>query len=1609
MKRLAILALLIASSAVAQDQIHPNLEQGVAPNKLYQFGNLDTVNLFNGNLMIHLPIGASYPVGPGFAYQLMLSYNSKLWDYDRYPVTDPLSGEIRTYTYAYPDRRSNAGLGWTLSLGELLLSDGTPAAGEKSVYEDGTGNQHRFWPHFHGEVPAQQYDCNISGTACNSNSPDGLKRVLYSGDGSNLRLKVFFNHTYELDFPNGDVQNFDNDGRLVAAVDAFGNSFSVTYVVTGGLVDSWTLQDSHFRSQTVTYRSWMNAYENYQRVPAKVELKAFSEPNTPEATATYTFEYIDVSVARGCGNDPEPGSLPEFHQPATVPVLKGLTLPDGSSYSFTYQTDSTACAQGAIVSLQFPTGGTRKYEYQNYGIPATTCESYLFGTPRIESKSDFNVGATSGAKWTYAVSATAPGVQVDALCPDPNRQFQKEFLSEELQVSVISPEGHQSVHYFSIWPTDLAENPDGFDFRNYGYPMTSFSSKKNGTRFLSSEEYQKECPTASTCTQVLKRRSYVLYDGLALGSNGPPRVIGSRTVFHDDGDKYVDTDSTDYDGYGHLRTTVTSSTFETNPSRTVTTRYNPLSTANGRTATADGLLIGRNSPWILDTYDRATTEQGTDVSVVDACFDATGFLSGRRTYKNTGTTITPSANDVVTTYSKRTTGPNFGFVADEHWFGGDLHRLPDNYSDLCSVPASTQDYGMEYTYASGVLKTSKYSGMNWLAADRDIDSHTGLVSKSRDSSGVETALTYDTSGRLKTVTPAGRAWTEYTYNIATDVTSRTTFTPASFVAKQCPLGATTCASPLTESRSYFDDFGRVVQSKSKMPDNWSTVNNTYDSLGRAIATSMPQYTTSSDYEPAFAPDHWTTTTYDAFDRPLKLTAADGKETTFAYTGTSKIDRTTTVATSSSAEAPSTTTDAYDGLGRLYKVTEPVTSGNAANSITTYAYDIGGRLSGVSMVAGTATESRSFTYDGRGFLQSETHPELGLNGKSSVTYESYDARGHAGRKLVGTTQSDFDLAYQYDSAERLFKLDQLLSRQIGDTRPLKQFNYVNDVTASTTNRNNGKLETAIRYDYPVSIPNQAFAPPPGQFVVTDTLSYANAAGLVSSHDTKAEHKNASTTTLMQQFTQSYTYNDLAQLLLLTYPTCVSPVTCTIGSPLTSATSTYSNGVLSAISGYAMSLKYHPSGMLSELVHGQNGVVDVKDSYTAESGMPRPASITFTGWDDSCAAPSAVVNAANQTCGSSAANQASVTPVTGATYLWEITNGNGSITSGNASASMTYTAGPSGTVALRVTVSTSCGSTVGTKNVAVTAPPTAGITSGDQTINPNGSATIQVALTGTSPWRITWSDNFVQNNVTSTTIPPTSSRTVSPTATTTYSITAVSDAVCTAGTPTGNPATITIGTAPPTPTGLTATTVTNSTKQVIVSWNVVSSATSYQLERAPRRSGPWTTINLSCNDSGGRRTCTDLFTGSIPVPVAYVYQVKAVSNSLPSNPSMMDYATVADVLFTDDPLQGGVTATATPIRGRHVGELRAAIDAVRKAADPLNVKWFDYSPLTGPVLALQFYDPSHANDLANATDLRNVLDEAVLLIRGARLSYSPPAPATGVGIFAYQLQEIREGVK
>ena len=131
--------------------------------------------------------------------------------------------------------------------------------------------------------------------------------------------------------------------------------------------------------------------------------------------------------------------------------------------------------------------------------------------------------------------------------------------------------------------------------------------------------------------------------------------------------------------------------------------------------------------------------------------------------------------------------------------------------------------------------------------------------------------------------------------------------------------------------------------------------------------------------------------------------------------------------------------------------------------------------------------------------------------------------------------------------------------------------------------------------------------------------------------------------------------------------------------------------------------------------------------------------------------------------------------------------------------------------------------------------------------------------------------------------------------------------------------------------------------------------------------------------------------------YLYRVRSgitiSGTDYPSTAaSNLDYATVASTLFTDEPLLAGVTS----IKGIHLGELHQAIDAVRRAAG-LDPAWSSYGPVTGPVTA--------SDNIA----ARQKLDEAVTMLVGHGVFYSGEVPAMSGKIFAYQIQQIRDGVR
>ncbi len=153
------------------------------------------------------------------------------------------------------------------------------------------------------------------------------------------------------------------------------------------------------------------------------------------------------------------------------------------------------------------------------------------------------------------------------------------------------------------------------------------------------------------------------------------------------------------------------------------------------------------------------------------------------------------------------------------------------------------------------------------------------------------------------------------------------------------------------------------------------------------------------------------------------------------------------------------------------------------------------------------QTRRFTYDNRGFLLWEEHPELGSFGNGRVTYSRYDARGNAGRKNDGRS----DLAFTYDPAERLVTV----SEASGARRPLKRFAYAGQNLGGDYRK--GKLLSAKRTNWVInpSVPQIGEIP----IEVTELYRYQSTSGRVSSRTTSTNIAN------MPQFTVAYQYNSL----------------------------------------------------------------------------------------------------------------------------------------------------------------------------------------------------------------------------------------------------------------------------------------------------------------------------------------------------------------------------------------------------------------------------------------------------------------------------------------------------
>jgi hypothetical protein len=179
------------------------------------------------------------------------------------------------------------------------------------------------------------------------------------------------------------------------------------------------------------------------------------------------------------------------------------------------------------------------------------------------------------------------------------------------------------------------------------------------------------------------------------------------------------------------------------------------------------------------------------------------------------------------------------------------------------------------------------------------------------------------------------------------------------------------------------------------------------------------------------------------------------------------------------------------------------------------------------------------------------------------------------------------------------------------------------------------------------------------------------------------------------------------------------------------------------------------------------------------------------------------------------------------------------------------------------------------------------------------------------------------------------------------------------------------------------------EVAVSWPSAGGGLRYELERGTSVNRPFTLVSpadtpTSVTDSNNVGACT-----------AYLYRVRSVDEYGDySDYSNVDLATTC--VFSQDPL----VPRGTVIRAAHLEELRAAIEAVRRAALPSQPppSWTD------PALQGKRIRAVHVEEL------RSRLDEALgSLGLTAQPPYTDAGSLLGVEVKAAHVQELRERVR
>jgi len=680
--------------------------------------------------------------------------------------------------------------------------------------------------------------------------------------------------------------------------------------------------------------------------------------------STWQLEYAPYTVQTNfqCSGVSEYG-------PSTQELPSGLLLPDGRSYSFTYETTPgySGSVTGRIASVTLPTGGKISYAYSggNNGInctdssPVTLTRTTPDGTTTYtRNTSGLTAGTTASGDAGYSTTTITDPLNNQTLVTSivsyygagqPNnysenaRQiYSGTIAGGNLLETILTCYSNGAYNNASNCTATFPGNNGGYELPGPGsFEVVRTTQWPNNTGISSG--------TLDVLDSVQNVTSHVVYDYSA-GSSLPSVVLQTTNTTYPN--VRAQGGVVSYESSSPAEVTVLDSGGNTISDTKYAYNETSLVATSG---TPQHQLIFAN-PMNLTTVQKWVS--------------GSNWLTSHTSYYDTGNVATTTdVNNAVTTYS--------------YGSGSCGNSFPTSVNS--AIPALVTS--ATWSCAGGVKLTSVDVNGNTTTYNYGSDPYWRPVTVTNNATGAVTTYTYPTSS-----------------------------SNSSSVAMNINGGASTSTSVTT-----YDGQGRtILQQKQQGPNssNYDSVATAYDSLGRVTKQTLP-YTSALGSSVPTNPG--TTTAYDALNRTTLVTDGGGGTTQYTY---SENDVLIASGPAPSGENVKQRSLQYDGAGELTSVCEITTSLPGAGScgqntshtgyLTKYIYD-GGNLTTVQQNAqpgSTGMQTRSLSYDGVGRKLSETIPEwsagTGVAGTSSYTYDS-DSSGTCSGSSAGDLIKSVDNA------------------------------------------------------------------------------------------------------------------------------------------------------------------------------------------------------------------------------------------------------------------------------------------------------------------------------------------------------------------------------------------------------------------------------------------------------------------------------------------------------------------------------------------------------------------------------------------------------------------------